>query len=346
MSLNRYIYIPPILIGWFMDETLKNNLLKNDFDEILGQDFVKKQIKSALLMNRHVIIIGPPGIGKTTLAKNLLKFLSIKELNDCEYHCSPNNPVCPKCKNIKQKTRKVSADELFVRIQGSPDLTAEDLIGDIDPIKAMKFGPLSVEAFTPGKIFRANNGILFFDEINRCSEKLQNALLQVLEERKVTVGSYNVDFSSDFIFIGTMNPEDTSTEPLSDVFLDRFDLIYMTYPETSELELQILEKKGKKILDTSLDLKKFIVKFVRDLRNDERLERKPSVRATIGIYERAQSNALINKRKSVAIEDIKEVIISVISHRIKLKPSVKYLETPQKIVLEEFEKAAKRSDYL
>lgn len=331
-----------------MDEEFKNNLLKNDFNEILGQESVKKQLKSALLMDRHVILVGPPGVGKTTIAKNVLRLMPEKIVNDCQFHCIPTSAICPSCREngTKQKTIKLKAEDLFIRVQGSPDLTAEDLIGDIDPIKALKFGPLSIEAFTPGKIFKANNGILFFDEINRCSEKLQNALLQVLEERKVTIGSYNIDFKSDFLFIGTMNPEDTSTEPLSDVFLDRFDLIHMSYPETEEIEQKIMELKGKQIINCPTELRTLIVKIVRNLRNDERLEKKPSVRATIGIYERSQSNALVNKRKAVIIDDIREVIASVLAHRIKLKPSVKYLETPEQLIKEEVEKSLKRGGYL
>ncbi|MEM4260191.1 MAG: ATP-binding protein [Candidatus Woesearchaeota archaeon] len=333
-----------------MDEEFKNNLLKNDFNEILGQDSVKKQLKSALLMDRHIILVGPPGVGKTTIAKNILEFIPEKTVNDCQFHCSPEDiyTMCPNCRENgkKQNKIKLKKEDLFIRVQGSPDLTAEDLIGDIDPIKALKYGPLSIEAFTPGKIFKANNGILFFDEINRCSEKLQNALLQVLEEKKVTIGSYNIDFKSEFLFIGTMNPEDTSTEPLSDVFLDRFDLIYMTYPESEEIEQKIVEMKSKQIVNCPLELRNLIVKIVRNLRNDERLEKKPSVRATIGIYERSQSNALVNKRKTVTIDDIKEVIASVLSHRIKLKPSVKYLETPEQLIKEEVEKTLKRGGYL
>src|SRR3989338_1464323 len=132
--------------GKMLNKQLKTILLdkKDQFTDILGQDKAKQGIKSALLMNRHIIIVGPPGIGKTKLAKNIAKLL-------------PN--------------------KLFVRIQGRPDLTVEDLLGDIDPIKAMKYGPLSIEAFTKGKIFKADKGVLFFDELNRCPEKVQNALL-------------------------------------------------------------------------------------------------------------------------------------------------------------------------
>src|SRR3989338_3647973 len=214
------------------------------FDEIIGQDFAKEQIKSALLMNHHIIIVGPPGIGKTTIAKNVAKLLPEIIVNDCQYHCDPKNPLCPECivAKGKMKTKKISGKERFIRIQGSPDLTTEDILGDIDPMKALKFGAYSIEAFNPGKIFKANNGVLFFDELNRCPEKLQNSLLQVLEERKATIGSYTFDFPANFIFIGTMNPEETSTEKLSDVLLDRFDVISMGYPETVAVEKEILNK--------------------------------------------------------------------------------------------------------
>jgi len=113
-------------------------LLKNDpFQDILGQEEVKKQLRSALLAERNIILVGPPGIGKTTLAKNISKI----------------------------------TDGNFIRIQGSPDLTVEDILGDIDPVRALEHGPLSIEAFQKGKIFKANKGILFFDELNRCPEK-------------------------------------------------------------------------------------------------------------------------------------------------------------------------------
>ena len=159
-----------------LSERLKKILLgkKCPFTDILGQDKVKRDIKSALLADRHIIIVGAPGVGKTTLAKNIAKLLGSK----------------------------------FVRVQGSPDLTVEDLLGDIDPIKAMKYGPLSLEAFTKGKIFKADKGILFFDELNRCPEKLQNALLQVLEEGKATIGSYDVDFDVELVFIGSLHPDE------------------------------------------------------------------------------------------------------------------------------------------
>jgi len=275
------------------------------FTDIIGQDKAKKDIKSALLSKRNIMIVGAPGIGKTTMAKNI--------------------------------ARAISNEGKFVRVQGSPDLTAEDLIGDIDPIKAMKYGPLSLEAFTKGKIFKADKGVLFFDELNRCPEKLQNSLLQVLQEKKCTIGSYDVDFDADMVFIATTNPEDSATEKISDVLLDRFDIIYMTYPETKEYETEIVEKYGQKICKVKKELLNLMTYFVRLLREDSNIEKKPSVRATLGLYDRSQANALLAGRKETKFEDMKEAAISVLAHRIRLKPSLKHIENPMEYIKKKFE---------
>ncbi|MBR9699806.1 MoxR family ATPase [Candidatus Woesearchaeota archaeon] len=286
-----------------LPEKMKGRLFEKDsFSDILGQENVKNELKSALLAGRNIIVVGEPGIGKTTLAKNVAG-LGMKN---------------------------------FIRIQGSPDLTVEDILGDIDPVRALKHGPLSLEAFQKGKIFKADKGVLFFDELNRCPEKLQNALLQVLEEKKATLGSYDVDFDIDFIFIGTMNPEDSSTEKLSDVLLDRFDVIYMHYPETDAIERQILKDRGKQLCTVSEGLLQLMVRFVRQLRESDDLEKKPSVRASLGLYERSQANALLDGRKNVSFEDLKKAVVSVLSHRIRLKPSIKYLESPVQYITKQF----------
>lgn len=308
-----------------MKELQHKLLQENPFPDILGQGEAKYQLKSALLMGRHVIIVGPPGIGKTTLAKNVAKLLP----------------------EIVAEKKKITGLERFIRVQGSPDLSSEDLLGDIDPIKALKFGPTSVEAFTKGKIFKADKGVLFFDELNRAPPKLQNALLQVLEEGKATIGSYDVDFDVDFVFIGTLNPNDPTTEKLSEVFLDRCDIVYMGYPETLEIEREIVLSKGQKTAEFPGELLDRTLTFVRMLRNSSKLEKFPSVRASIGLYERAQANAAISKRKQVEMQDVMDAIVSVLAHRIELKPSVKYSESAKDFIQEELKEhfGASSGDY-
>ena len=333
-----------------IQEHFKKTFLKGDIlSDILGQDIIKHDLKSALLVGRHILIIGPPGIGKTTLAKNVAKLLPEIEVNDCGYHCDPKNPQCPECRAGKSKKKTISGEERFVRIQGSPDLTAEDLIGDIDPAKAMQYGPLSIQAFSPRKIFKANQGVLFFDELNRCPEKLQNALLQALQEGYVTIGSYDVDLQTNFVFVGTMNPEDSNTEKIADVLLDRFDVVYMSYPEKLETEIKIVKKSGKSMVNFHDKLLSLGILFVRLLRENKNIEKKPGVRASIGLYERAQANAFLASRDTVTSQDLKDAIISVIAHRIKLKPSMSYLTNEIDFIKEQMEKFLeenlKKSDF-
>jgi Mg-chelatase subunit ChlI len=312
-----------------MDDEFINRLLETDFPQIIGQKNVKQQLKSALLANRHVILVGPPGVGKTTLARGVAKLLPDKELSDDSFRTLPEQA---------ESTKVYSGQERFVRVQGSPDLTAEDLLGDIDPLKALEYGPLSQQAFSPGKIFKANQGLLFFDEVNRCSEKLQNSLLQALQERIVTIGSYDVDFPAEFIFIGTMNPQDSSTEELSHVFLDRFDLIYMSYPDTHEDEVKVVEDKAHKHVKVPQDLLNYAVQFVRGLRRDKDLEQAPSVRASIGLIERASANARIAGREETTLKDLRQAVTSVLAHRVVLKPSIRFTKSSEEFVDEKFGK--------
>jgi MoxR-like ATPase len=145
--------------------------------------------------------------------------------------------------------------------------------------------------------------VLFFDEINRAPPKVQNSLLELLEEKKITIGTYEFQIPLDIIFIATMNPESYyGTEKISDVLLDRFDIINLDFPE--------------KLLELTIE-------FIQKLRKDDKLEKKPSVRSSIGIYEKAQALAIIDNKENVEIQHIFESLLSILPHRIRLKPSYK-----------------------
>lgn len=325
-----------------MQETILNSVKGNEdiLSIIVGQEEAKIKIMASLFAGHHMLIEGPPGVGKTTLARHLTSALpSINVVKGCPYHCHPQTPVCPICKakvtaGEQLRTERITGESRFVRLQGSPDLTAEDLLGDIDPTQALKYGPQDYRAFTPGKLLRGNRGIVFFDELNRVSEKLQNALLQVLEEGIATIGPYDVDYPAQFTMIATMNPrERAGVEELSDVLLDRFDVSKMDYPESPEMEKKIVLSHGNRFdsIEIPGQVIDIIVSIVRATREDpwgKELDQGASVRATLALYEKAQALALLEGHLSVSPEDVGRVATSSLGGRIKPSPESRFYDDP------------------
>ncbi|MDF7798148.1 AAA family ATPase [Pontiellaceae bacterium B1224] len=275
---------------------------------IIGQEDLIEALLLALLCNGHVLIEGIPGLAKTLAVTTLAQTL----------HAG------------------------FNRIQFTPDLLPGDLLG------TMMYNPKTNE-FTPhkGPIF-AN--IILADEINRSPAKVQSALLEAMQEHQVSIGDATYKLDEPFLVLATQNPvEQEGTYHLPEAQVDRFMFkLDVVYPSKEE-EHRILKRMGKTNVDLSVNAVMDISdinrlrKMVDEVFMDETLEhyildlvqatRHPSKygidcagmirygaspRATIFLSVAARGRAMLSGRGYVVPQDVKDVALDVLRHRILL----------------------------
>uniref|UniRef100_A0A7C4VZS1 MoxR family ATPase n=1 Tax=candidate division WOR-3 bacterium TaxID=2052148 RepID=A0A7C4VZS1_UNCW3 len=278
---------------------------------IVGQEEVIEKILITLIANGHALIIGVPGLAKTLIVNTLAQVLNLS----------------------------------FKRIQFTPDLMPSDITGT-EIIEEDKATGKREFRFVKGPIF-AN--IILADEINRTPPKTQAALLQAMQEYKVTVGNETYPLPQPFLVLATQNPiEMEGTYPLPEAQLDRFMFsINITYPSKEEekeivktttsaynpqikpilsakeiLELQSLLRKvpvAEEILDYAVGL----VRATRPQENSYKIIKDyvswgASVRASQYLVLGAKGKAILDGRPTPTIDDIKEMAPLVLRHRIVL----------------------------
>lgn len=272
---------------------------------IVGQRGMIDMLITALLANGHVLIEGVPGVAKTITAKLLSKALTVD----------------------------------FSRIQFTPDLMPSDILGtSIFDLKKSEF------EFKRGPIF-AN--MVLIDEINRAPAKTQAALFEVMEERQITIDGNRFTMEPPFMVLATQNPvEQEGTYRLPEAQLDRFIFkIDIDYPSVEE-EVEIISrehelKEAKKtdkissfltreqiaryqktVNDIIVEphLLKYIAELIVNTRNNQFLYLGASPRASIAILKASKAYAAMNGRDFVTPEDIKQVAVPVLQHRIIVTP--------------------------
>lgn len=229
-----------------------------------------------------------------------------------------------------------SLDLGFQRIQFTPDVLPSDITGYT--VYQMETNKME---FHPGAIM---NQIILADEINRSSPKTQSSLLEVMEERQVTVDGVTRPVPSPFMVLATQNPiEFAGTFPLPEAQLDRFLLrIKLGYPNHQEEvailqrhlqpprwqdlpavitrdELLSLQEETRRIM-VSGPVMEYITRIVEKTRNHEAIALGISPRGSIALMRAARARACLNNRDFVLPDDVQKLVQQVFLHRLVLRP--------------------------
>lgn len=273
---------------------------------IVGKDDTVIKLIAAMLCEGHVLLEDVPGVGKTQLITALSRSVGGK----------------------------------FNRIQLTPDVMPSDIAGF-----TMLDSGKGEFVYRDGAVMC---NFLLADEINRASPKVQSALLEAMEERQISLDGVTHKLPRPFLVLATQNPVETyGTYHLPEAQMDRFFMkLSMGYP-TPEEELRILERTELRnpianIEEPALDIeeilvmqdevrrirvndqvKDYIVRLVTLTRGDRNTVLGISPRGSIALYKASKAFAYIYGREYATPDDVKNVAVSVLSHRIILSPQGK-----------------------
>lgn len=281
--------------------SLAKSIQKNINRVIIGREKEIELLLAAILSGGHVLLEDMPGTGKTTMAKALAKSLS----------CG------------------------FARVQFTPDLLPADITGM--RVYEQQSGTFS---FVKGPAF---TNILLADEINRATPRTQSALLECMEEKQITEGGITYPLEAPFVVIATQNPVETQgTFPLPEAQLDRFLMkLSLGYPTGEEavammqrfihrMPLAELEAvaTGEDVLaaaqactqvQVEQDVMRYMAQLCEAARDPEKVKLGPSPRALLALMRACQALAAIRGRDYVIPDDVKELAVPVLAHRIVLR---------------------------
>ena len=252
--------------GW-RDRTVKDELRENFvarvrageplFQGIVGyEDTVVPALERAILAGHDTIFLGERGQAKTRLIRALVSLLDdeIPVVSGCEVNDSPYRPICAQCRALVAEKgdatpiQWLSRERRYAEKLATPDTSVADLIGDVDPIRVAEGRYLSDElTIHYGLVPRTHRGIFSVNELPDLPERIQVALLNILEERDVQIRGYNVRLPLDLLLVASANPEDyTNRGRIISPLKDRFGSEVRThYPQQIGDEIRIMHQEAK-----------------------------------------------------------------------------------------------------
>ena len=308
---------------------LRDNLLarlasgEERFPGIVGFDeTVLPQVERALLAGHDLVLLGERGQGKTRLIRTIVQLLDewTPYVAGCEISDHPYAPVCLRCvRLVAEKGDDTPVvwkhrDDRFAEKLATPDVSVGDLIGDVDPIKVAEGRVLGdPETVHYGLVPRTNRGIVSINELPDLAERIQVALLNVLEERDIQVRGYTLRLPLDVLLVASANPEDyTNRGRIITPLKDRFGAEVRThYPLELDDELRLIRQEavvawGIDAVSAALPdhLIEVVARFARHVRESPAVDQRSGVSARFAVAAAETVAASAVRRAALTGEDV------------------------------------------
>jgi len=295
--------------GWqatTVKDELRRNLIarlrsgQELFPGIVGYDkTVVPQITAALLSRHDFLLLGLRGQAKTRIIRQLVNLLDewMPEIEDSPIHESPYEPLTKRGRELVASMGEqapigwVHRSRRYQEKLATPDVSIADLIGDIDPIKAVsrRLDFSDEEVIHYGLIPRSNRGIFAINELPDLQARIQVGLLNIMEEKDIQIRGFPVRLPLDVALVFTANPEDyTNRGNIITPLKDRINAQILThYPETLAESRAITEQEAWTKRDIPVHvsplLKDLVEQVVHEARRSDFVDRSSGVSARVGI---------------------------------------------------------------